>query len=62
VYIDLKNRVVKDILIACMDGPKGLPEAIRTVFPDINRSYVMHQIRNYIRYIASKDSKTFIKD
>lgn len=60
---DLKNRGVKDILIACMDGLKGLPEAIKAVFPNVSiQSCIIHQIRNSIKYIASKDSKTFIKD
>lgn len=60
---DLKNRGVKDIIIACMDGLKGLPEAIRTVFPNVNiQSCIIHQIRNSIKYIASKDSKAFMKD
>ncbi|EQB86143.1 transposase-like protein [Clostridium punense] len=60
---DLKNRGVKDILLACMDGLKGLPEAIKAVFPEVNiQSCVIHQIRNSIKYIASKDIKTFMKD
>jgi putative transposase len=60
---DLKNRGVKDIIIACMDGLKGLPEAIRTVFPNVNiQSCIIHQIRNSIKYVASKDSKSFMKD
>jgi transposase-like protein len=60
---DLKNRGVRDILIACMDGLKGLPEAIKAVFPNVSiQSCIIHQIRNSIKYIASKDSKTFIKD
>jgi putative transposase len=60
---DLKNRGVKDIILACMDGLKGLPEAIKAVFPDVNiQSCVVHQIRNSIKYVASKDSKTFMKD
>jgi putative transposase len=60
---DLKNRGVKDIILACMDGLKGLPDAIRAVFPDVNiQSCVIHQIRNSIKYVASKDSKAFMKD
>lgn len=60
---DLKNRGVKDILIACMDGLKGLPDAIKAVFPEVNiQSCIVHQIRNSIKYIPSKDIKAFLKD
>lgn len=60
---DLKNRGVNDILIACMDGLKGLPEAIKTVFSDVNiQTCIVHQIRNSLKYIASKDQKEFMKD
>jgi putative transposase len=63
VCTDLKNRGVKEILIACMDGLKGLPEAIKTVFPSVNiQTCIVHQIRNSIKYIASKDKKEFMKD
>ncbi len=60
---DLKNRGVKDILIACMDGLKGLPDAIKAVFPHVDiQNCIVHQIRNSIKYIASKDMKAFLKD
>ena len=60
---DLKNRGVKEILIACMDGLKGLPQAIQAVFPSANiQTCIVHQIRNSIKYIASKDKKSFMKD
>jgi transposase-like protein len=60
---DLKNRGVKDIIISCMDGLKGLPDAIKTVFPQVNiQNCIVHQIRNSIKYVASKDSKAFMKD
>ena len=60
---DLKNRGVKNILIACMDGLKGLPQAIKTVFPEANiQTCIVHQIRNSIKYIASKDKKEFMRD
>ena len=60
---DLKNRGVKKILIACMDGLKGLPQVIKTVFPTVDiQTCIVHQIRNSIKYIASKDKKTFMKD
>lgn len=60
---DLKNRGVKEILIACMDGLRGLPQAIQTVFPSVNiQTCIVHQIRNSIKYIASKDKKAFMRD
>jgi Transposase and inactivated derivatives len=60
---DLKNRGVQDILIACMDGLKGLPDAIKCVFPNVSiQSCIIHQIRNSIKYIASKDTREFMKD
>ena len=63
ILTDLKNRGVKEILIACMDGLKGLPQAIQTVFPSANiQTCIVHQIRNSIKYIASKDKKSFMKD
>lgn len=63
ICTDLKNRGVKEILIACMDGLKGLPEAIRTVFPSVNiQTCIVHQIRNSFKYIASKDKKEFMSD
>ena len=63
ICTDLKNRGVREILIACMDGLKGLPEAIKTVFPSVNiQTCIVHQIRNSFKYIASKDKKEFMKD
>ncbi|QEZ68633.1 IS256 family transposase [Paraclostridium bifermentans] len=60
---DLKNRGVNDILIACMDGLKGLPDAIKTVFPNVNiQTCIVHQIRNSFKYIASKDQREFTQD
>jgi len=60
---DLKNRGVKKVLIACMDGLKGLPLAIQTVFPNAAiQTCIIHQIRNSVKYIASKDKKEFMRD
>lgn len=60
---DLNNRGVKDILIACMDGLKGLPDAIKAVFPDVCiQNCVVHQIRNSMRYVSYKHRKEFMKD
>ncbi len=63
VITDLKNRGVEDILIACIDGLKGFPEAIGAVFPLTQiQTCVVHQIRNSLRYIAEKDKKAFMAD
>lgn len=63
VLTDLHNRGVQDILIACVDGLKGFPEAIEAVFPKTEvQLCVIHQIRNSLRYVASKDQKAFIRD
>ena len=59
----MKNRGVEDILIACVDGLKGFPEAINTVFPGTEiQLCIIHLIRNTLRYIASKDQKLFMKE
>ena len=51
------------ILLACVDGLKGFPEAIKSVFPDAEiQTCIIHQIRNSIKYVASKDKKEFMKD
>ena len=63
VLTDLSNRGVKDILIASVDGLKGFPEAINTVFTETEvQLCVVHQIRNSLRYVSSKDQKEFMKD
>ena len=63
VLTDLHNRGVQDILIACVDGLKGFPEAIQAIFPNTEvQLCVIHQIRNSIRYVASKDQKAFMRD
>lgn len=63
VLTDLQNRGVKDILIACVDGLKGFPDAIKSVFPQTAvQLCVVHQIRNSIKYVASKNQKEFMKD
>lgn len=60
---DLSNRGVKDILIACMDGLKGLPDAIKAVFPNVSiQNCIVHQIRNSVKYISYKDRKDFVRD
>jgi putative transposase len=63
VLTDLKNRGMQDMLIACVDGLKGFPEAIAAIFPKTEvQTCVVHQIRNSLRYIAEKDKKAFMAD
>ncbi len=63
VLTDLQNRGIEDILIACIDNLKGFSEAITTIFPKTEvQSCVVHQIRNSLKYVASKDQKEFMKD
>lgn len=58
VLADLRNRGVRDILIACCDGLSGLPEAIRAQFPDtVVQTCVVHVIRNAMRFVSYKDRK-----
>lgn len=60
VLNDLQNRGVQDILIASVDGLKGFPEAINAVFPHTEvQLCIVHQIRNSLKYVASKDQKQF---
>jgi|TARA_B110000467_G_C18273933_1_gene454184 transposase-like protein len=63
VLTDLNNRGVKDILIACVDGLTGFPEAIASIFPETETQLcVIHQIRNSMKYVASKNQKAFMAD
>jgi len=61
VLTDLNNRDLQDILIACTDNLKGFTEAILGIFPktQVQKCFV-HQIRNSLKYIASKDQKEFM--
>jgi len=63
VLTDLHNRGIKDILIASIDGLTGFPEAINTIYPDTEvQLCVIHQIRNSMKYVASKNQKEFMRD
>jgi putative transposase len=63
VLTDLKNRGMQDMLIACIDGLKGFPEAIAAIFPKTEiQTCIVHQIRNSLRYIPEKDKKAFMAD
>lgn len=63
VLTDLQNRGVKDILIASVDGLKGFPEAINSVFPNTQvQLCIVHQIRNSLKYVGSNNQKEFAKE
>jgi transposase-like protein len=63
VLTDLHHRGLEDILIACTDNLKGFSEAILSIFPKTQiQKCIVHQIRNSLKYVASKDQKEFIKD
>jgi putative transposase len=63
VVTELKNRGVQDILIACVDGLKGFPEAIGSVFPSTQvQLCVVHMIRNSLNYVSWRDRKKIAAD
>ena len=63
VLTDLQNRGLEDILIACIDGLTGFPEAIASLFPKTEiQLCIIHQIRNSMKYVASKNQKAFMAD
>ncbi len=63
VLNDLKARGVSDILIVCIDGLKGFPEAIAASFPKTEiQLCIVHQIRHSIKYVGSKHQKEFMRD
>lgn len=63
VITELQNRGVKDIFIACVDGLKGFPEAIESVFPQTQvQLCIVHMIRNSVRYVNWKDRKQLCAD
>lgn len=63
VLTDMHSRGLEDILIACVDGLKGFPEAINSIFPQTEvQLCIVHQIRNSLRYVASKNQKEFMRD
>ena len=59
----LKNRGVEDILITCVDGLTGFPQAIEAVYPNAEiQQCIIHQIRNSTKYISYKDLKKLMAD
>jgi len=63
ILTDLKNRGIEDILIACVDGLKGFPEAINSIYPKTEvQLCIVHMIRNSLRYVSYKDRKKLVTD
>ena len=63
VLTDIKNRGTEDILIACMDGLTGFPDAVKAVFPDPHIQHcIVHMIRNSTKFVSYKDLKAVCKD
>ena len=63
VFNELKSRGLQDCFIACVDGLKGLPEAIETVYPHTQvQLCIVHKLRNSFKYVPWKDRKAVAKD
>ncbi|SLS03329.1 putative transposase within prophage [Klebsiella pneumoniae] len=63
ILSDLQNWGIEDILIACVGGLTGFPEAINNIYPQTEvQLCVIHQISNSIKYVASNDHKAFMAD
>ena len=63
VLTELQNRGVKDILIACVDGLKGFPDAINAVYPQTQiQLCIVHMARNSVKYVPWKDYKAVTAD
>ena len=63
VVTELRNRGVQDIFIACVDGLKGFPEAIETVFPQTQvQLCIVHMVRNSFKYVSWKQRKEVTTD
>lgn len=63
VLTELKNRGVEDILIACIDGLKGFPDAINAVYPEAQiQLCIVHMVRNSLKFVSWKDYKAITKD
>jgi len=63
VLTELQHRGVEDILIACVDGLKGFPDAINSVYPDTHiQLCIVHMVRNSLKYVSWKDYKAVTAD
>lgn len=63
VLTELRNRGVKDVLFACVDGLKGFPEAIEAAFPQATvQTCIVHQVRNSLAYVPWQDRREVAAD
>jgi putative transposase len=63
VVTELKNRGVQDVYIACVDGLKGFPEAIETIYPQTQvQLCLVHMVRHSLSYVSHKDRKQVAAD
>jgi putative transposase len=63
ILTELKNRGIDDVLICCVDGLKGFPDAIEAVWPEtIVQTCIVHMIRNSLRFVSYKDHKAIVRD
>ena len=63
VLTQLKNRGVEDILIACMDGLTGFPDALRAIYPQTRiQLCIVHMVRNSTKFVSYKDLKKLCAD
>lgn len=63
VLTELKTRGVQDVLVCCVDGLTGFPEAIEAVFPEAwVQTCIVHQIRSSMRYVNYRDRKAVARD
>lgn len=62
VFNELKTCGMEDCFIACMDGLKGLPEAVEAVYPETRvQLCIIHQVRNSLRYVSWRVRKAVAK-
>jgi putative transposase len=63
VLTEIQNRGVQDVLVACVDGLSGFPDAIETVFPQTQvQLCIVHLVRNALKYVGWKDRKAVARD
>lgn len=63
VVTELRNRGIEDIIIACVDGLKGFPQALESVFPQTTvQTCIVHMIRNSTHFVSWKDRKSVARD